>query len=91
MVRKCACRGCTNRQKQPRRRKSALPMPTDERIHFYSFPVNDPERLKLWLLCVQRDPGHQVSRPYPRTGCRVTITGISGRSYIFYQSASSIS
>ncbi|XP_077052160.1 zinc finger MYM-type protein 4-like isoform X3 [Siphateles boraxobius] len=55
MVRKCACRGCPNRQKQPRRRKSALPNPTDERIHFYSFPVNDPERLKLWLLLVQRD------------------------------------
>uniref|UniRef100_A0A8C1XED8 THAP-type domain-containing protein n=1 Tax=Cyprinus carpio TaxID=7962 RepID=A0A8C1XED8_CYPCA len=136
MVRKCACRGCPNRQKQPWRRKSALPTPTDERIHFYSFPVNDPDRLKLWLLCVQRDvdlplqivrlltlcsehfspddfisgtgkirrklkknavprlclPHTKVfSRPYPRTGCRVTITGISGRSYIFYQSASSIS
>uniref|UniRef100_A0A8C1T5F7 THAP-type domain-containing protein n=2 Tax=Cyprinus carpio TaxID=7962 RepID=A0A8C1T5F7_CYPCA len=55
MVRKCACCGCPNRQKQPRRHKCALPTPTDERIHFYSFPVNDPERLKLWLLCVQRD------------------------------------
>ncbi|XP_077050139.1 uncharacterized protein LOC143697096 [Siphateles boraxobius] len=55
MVRKCACPGCPNRQKQPRQRKSALPKPTDERIHFYSFSVNDPERIKLWLLCVQRD------------------------------------
>ncbi|XP_026123350.1 piggyBac transposable element-derived protein 4 isoform X3 [Carassius auratus] len=55
MVRKCACRGCPNRQKQPRRSKNALPTPTNERIHFYSFPVNDPERVKLWLLCVQRD------------------------------------
>ncbi|KAK7175945.1 hypothetical protein R3I93_000262 [Phoxinus phoxinus] len=24
-------------------------------MQFYSFQVNDPERLKLWLLCVQRD------------------------------------
>ncbi|XDV17615.1 hypothetical protein PO909_023447 [Leuciscus waleckii] len=56
MVRKCACLGCPNRQNQPWRRKSALPTLTYERIHFYSFPpVNDPERLKLWLLCVQRD------------------------------------
>ncbi|XP_052440707.1 zinc finger MYM-type protein 4 isoform X2 [Carassius gibelio] len=55
MVLKCACPGCPNREKQAKIRKSLLPTPTDDRLTFHGFPVNDPQRLRRWLLAVQRD------------------------------------
>lgn len=55
MVLKCAFPGCLNREKPARVRKSALPTPPDDRLTFHTFPLNDPERLTLWLLAVQRD------------------------------------
>ncbi|KTG35827.1 hypothetical protein cypCar_00003562 [Cyprinus carpio] len=55
MVLKCACPGCPNRQKPVRIRKSALATPRDDRLTFHGFPVNDPRRLRRWLLAVQRD------------------------------------
>uniref|UniRef100_A0A673H3R2 THAP-type domain-containing protein n=1 Tax=Sinocyclocheilus rhinocerous TaxID=307959 RepID=A0A673H3R2_9TELE len=55
MVLKCACPGCPNREKPAKVRKSALPTPTDDRLTFHTFPVNDPKRLRRWLLAVQRD------------------------------------
>ncbi|XP_058617369.1 uncharacterized protein LOC131530888 [Onychostoma macrolepis] len=53
MVQKCAFTGCPNRRKPARLRKRAVPT-TDERLSFHTFPVNDPQRLQLWLLSVQR-------------------------------------
>ncbi|XP_053485778.1 zinc finger protein 660-like [Ictalurus furcatus] len=55
MVLKCAFPGCQNLEKSARVRKSAFPSPPDERLTFHRFPVNDPERLKLWLLSVHQD------------------------------------
>jgi len=53
MVRMCAFPGCFNRQKAVRLRPRALS--PGERLTFHRFPLNDPERLRLWLLAVQRD------------------------------------
>ncbi|XP_073677020.1 THAP domain-containing protein 1-like [Garra rufa] len=53
MVRMCAFPGCFNRQKAVRLRPR--PLSPEERLTFHRFPLNDPERLKLWLLAVQRD------------------------------------
>ncbi len=55
MVLKCAFPGCLNRQKPKSVRKSALPTQRHKSISFHSFPVNDPERLKLWLVAVHQD------------------------------------
>ncbi|XP_050983989.1 peroxynitrite isomerase THAP4-like [Labeo rohita] len=53
MVRMCAFPGCFNRQKAVRLRPR--PVSPEERLTFHRFPLNDPERLKLWLLAVHRD------------------------------------
>lgn len=53
MVRMCAFPGCFNRQKAVRLRPRALS--PEERLTFHRFPLNDPERLRLWLLAVHRD------------------------------------
>ncbi|KAK2891298.1 hypothetical protein Q8A67_013941 [Cirrhinus molitorella] len=53
MVRMCAFPGCSNRQKAVRLRPR--PLSPEERLTFHRFPLNDPERLKLWLLAVHRD------------------------------------
>ncbi|KAF4104662.1 peroxynitrite isomerase THAP4-like isoform X2 [Onychostoma macrolepis] len=53
MVRICAFPGCFNRQKAVRLRPR--PLSPEERLTFHRFPLNDPQRLKLWLLAVHRD------------------------------------
>ncbi|XP_016310910.1 THAP domain-containing protein 4-like isoform X4 [Sinocyclocheilus anshuiensis] len=58
MVRMCAFPGCFNRQKAVRLRPR--PLSPEERLTFHRFPLNDPQRLRLWLLAVQRDTGLPV-------------------------------
>uniref|UniRef100_A0A673MLX5 THAP-type domain-containing protein n=1 Tax=Sinocyclocheilus rhinocerous TaxID=307959 RepID=A0A673MLX5_9TELE len=53
MVRMCAFPGCFNRQKAVRLRPR--PLSPEERLTFHRFPLNDPQRLRLWLLAVHRD------------------------------------
>ncbi|XP_039515776.1 zinc finger protein OZF-like [Pimephales promelas] len=53
MVRSCIYPGCFRKHKVLRLRE---PSSTgDGRLTFHQFPVNDPERLKLWLLAVRWD------------------------------------
>ncbi len=42
-----------NRQKAVRLRPR--PLSPEERLTFHRFPLNDPQRLKLWLLALHRD------------------------------------
>ncbi|XP_016145116.1 THAP domain-containing protein 4-like isoform X2 [Sinocyclocheilus grahami] len=58
MVRMCAFPGCFNRQKAVRLRPR--PLSPEERLTFHRFPLNDPQRLRLWLLAVRRDTGLPV-------------------------------
>jgi len=55
MVKRCSFPGCTNREKPIKKRASASSMFGNERLTFFTFPLNDVERVKLWLLAIQRD------------------------------------
>uniref|UniRef100_A0A673FV19 THAP domain-containing protein 1 n=1 Tax=Sinocyclocheilus rhinocerous TaxID=307959 RepID=A0A673FV19_9TELE len=63
MVFSCVYPGCFNIAKPSRLR--ARTSKGDAPLTFHTFPVNDPERLKLWLLAVRWDvntPLEKVSR-----------------------------
>ncbi|KAI7799067.1 zinc finger MYM-type protein 4 isoform X2 [Triplophysa rosa] len=53
MVRVCAFPGCFNREKALRLRPQGSAQ--DESLTFHTLPMQDPERLKLWLLALHRD------------------------------------
>ncbi len=67
MVFSCVYPGCFNKAKPSRLR--ARTSKGDAPLTFHTFPVNDPERLKLWLLAVRWDVNTPLEKVYRRVMC----------------------
>uniref|UniRef100_A0A8C1SFG8 FAD synthase n=1 Tax=Cyprinus carpio TaxID=7962 RepID=A0A8C1SFG8_CYPCA len=58
MVRVCAYPGCFNQEKSVRLRQWASMQ--EQSLTFHTLPLQDPERLNLWLIALRRDTGAPI-------------------------------
>uniref|UniRef100_A0A673N2K6 THAP domain-containing protein 1 n=1 Tax=Sinocyclocheilus rhinocerous TaxID=307959 RepID=A0A673N2K6_9TELE len=67
MVFSCVYPGCFSRAKPLRLRSKKSR--GDSPVKFHTFPVNDPERLKLWLIAIRWDVNTPKEKLYRRVLC----------------------